>query len=887
MIRILSSEADVTIMVRLLVLLRPHLQRWARLWWIGVGIAVLISSIWGPGLPSAPLEMSPGLWAQAQPLEGYEDLLQQGQEAYRQDRFEAAVELWQRAVQVAEADPLQQAQALSNLSLAHQKLGQWQQATSSSDRGFRLLQPLEGKSPAVLQIQAQAFNTQGHLRAGLGQFEGALGAWQRATQLYSQAGDPVGQIGSQLNQAQALQSLGLYRQALDLLSEAVEVLEAQPDSILKVTGLRSLGNALRVVRDPELSQQALLSSLRVAEALNLPHQQDLTVLSLGNTARSLAQGDQALQYYQQASRSPDLALGLQAQLNQLSLLVEQQQWVEAERLWPQILDRIEALPLGHATLYGQINLSQSLMSLRSALASESEMVAVLDQSIVEILSQSTVQAQQLGDRRAESYSLGQLGTYFEERGQLTEALSLTEESLVIAQGIQAPDITYLWHWQLGRIYRLQERRSEAIAQYSQAVQVLQALRTDLVTVNPEVQFSFRDSVEPIYRQLVSLLLEVEPVPQESLLQARELIESLQLAELDNFFRDACLDTEPLGTAVQLDQVDPRAAVFYPILLPDRMEVILSLPHQPLQRHGVPRSRVEIETVLNQFRQQLENRTNREFITLSQQLYDWLIRPALGALNTSTVDTLVFVLDGPLRNVPMAALQDGDQFLIESYGIALTPGLQLLDPQPLQRGELQALVAGLTEGRQGFAPLINVEDEIEQIQTQIGGLVLKDPEFTNQRLRQELQRLPFPIVHIATHGQFSSNADDTFILTWDDRLDIPQLDGLLRLSGSDQGVTGPIELLTLSACQTAIGDNRAALGLAGVAVRAGARSTVASLWYVNDQATVPLISQFYRELTDPSITKAKALQRAQQQLLAQDQYRHPIYWAPFILVGNWL
>ncbi len=874
-------------MAQLWVFLRSHVHQWARLGWIGIGTAVLIGSLWGAGLPWAPVDMSSELQAEAQVLESYGDLLRQGQEAYRQDQFGAAVDLWQRAVQAAGTDPLQQAQALNNLSLAHQKLGQWQQATRSSDQGLQLLQQLEGTSPAALQIQAQGFNTQGHLRVGLGQFEGALEAWQRATQLYTQAGDRVGQIGSQINQAQALQSLGLYRRALDLLSGAVQALEDQPASILKATGLRSLGNALRVVRDPELSQQALLSSLQVAEALNLPEQQDLTVLSLGNTARSLAQVDQALQYYQQVSQSPDLALGLQAQLNQLSLLVEQGQRAAAEQLWPQILDRIGDLPLGHATLYGQINLSQSLMSLRSALDSESEGAAVLDQSIVEILSRSIAQAQQLGDRRAASYSLGQLGTYFEERGQLKEALPLTEEALVIAQGIQAPDITYLWYWQLGRIYRLQERRSEAITQYSQAVQVLQSLRTDLVTVNSEVQFSFRDSVEPIYRQLVSLLLEADPVPQESLIQARQLIESLQLAELDNFFRDACLNTEPLATAVQLDQVDPRAAVFYPILLPDRMEVILSLPDQPLQRHGVPRSRVEIEAALSQFRQQLENRTNREFITLSQQIYDWLIRPSLGALNNAPVDTLVFVLDGALRNVPMAALQDGERFLIESYGIALTPGLQLLDPQPLQRGELQALVAGLTEGRQGFAPLINVEEEIEQIQTQIGGLVLKDPEFTNQRLRQELQQLPFPIVHIATHGQFSSNADDTFILTWDDRLDIPQLDGLLRLSGSDQGVTGPIELLTLSACQTATGDDRAALGLAGVAVRAGARSTVASLWYVNDQATVPLISQFYRELTDPSITKAQALQRAQQQLLAQDQYRHPIYWAPFILVGNWL
>jgi CHAT domain-containing protein len=138
--------------------------------------------------------------------------------------------------------------------------------------------------------------------------------------------------------------------------------------------------------------------------------------------------------------------------------------------------------------------------------------------------------------------------------------------------------------------------------------------------------------------------------------------------------------------------------------------------------------------------------------------------------------------------------------------------------------------------------------------------------------------------LATHGQFSSNADNTFILTWDGRINVKQLDQLLR---SREGKLSPIELLVLSACQTATGDKRAALGMAGVAVRSGARSTLASLWSVSDRSTAFLMIKFYRELGKPEITKAEALRRAQVALLHQDDYTSPYYWAPFVLLGNWL
>ncbi|NES01121.1 MAG: CHAT domain-containing protein, partial [Symploca sp. SIO1B1] len=379
--------------------------------------------------------------------------------------------------------------------------------------------------------------------------------------------------------------------------------------------------------------------------------------------------------------------------------------------------------------------------------------------------------------------------------------------------------------------------------------------------------------------------------QANIKQAREVIEALQLAELDNFFRDACLDTQP----VVLDEIDTQAAVIYPIILHDsfrgnsasRLEVVISLPNQPLRHYATQLPEEEIEDILQQFYSSLYPGYSRDQrLRLAEEVYDWLIRPAEADLANSGIQTLVFVPDGFLRNLPIAALYDGEQYIVEKYSVALSPGLQLF-PQGLQREELQALTAGLTEARQGFAELPAVEDEVKEIASEVDAQVLLNQEFTRTAFQKEINGKPFPVVHLATHGQFSSNPQDTFLLTWDERISIKDFD--LLFEKRRLGILKPIDLLVLSACQTAAGDKRATLGLAGFALRSGARSTMASLWSVHDESTAALMSEFYRQLTQTNlpITKAEALRQAQLTLLSDSQYNHPYFWASFVLVGNWL
>lgn len=262
------------------------------------------------------------------------------------------------------------------------------------------------------------------------------------------------------------------------------------------------------------------------------------------------------------------------------------------------------------------------------------------------------------------------------------------------------------------------------------------------------------------------------------------------------------------------------------------------------------------------------------------MYDWLIRPGKASLQQQNIKTIVFVLDDLLRSIPMSVLHDGENYLLEKYNVALTPGLQLLTSTN-NAINFKTLTGGLTAARQGFSPLPKVESELTQINSLVPSQTLIDDRFTRSDFQTQIESESFSAVHLATHGQFSSNAEDTFLLTWADKINVKDIGSLLQNKGEN-----PIELLVLSACETASGDRHAALGMAGVAVRSGARSTVATLWAVRDDSTALFMSEFYRRLIQPGTTKADALRQAQLSLINNPKYSHPYYWSPFVLIGNW-
>ncbi|MGD1921388.1 MAG: CHAT domain-containing protein [Pleurocapsa sp.] len=576
----------------------------------------------------------------------------------------------------------------------------------------------------------------------------------------------------------------------------------------------------------------------------------------------------------------------------------------------------------HESIYARITYTRSLTKLKATAAVEP------------ILKTALAEAVNIKDSLGESYVWGYLGKYYGQRQELTKAISFTRKALLVAQSSNsnndAREITYLWHSQLGQLLEQQRKIPDAIAAYTSAFNTLQSLRTDLSANNKVVQFDFRQEVKPVYLNLANLLLQSDR-PQAlkslelfdktgdsnpNLESARQVIESLQLAELDNFFQDPCSETADIN--VTIDEIDPQAAVVYPIILSDRLEVILSLPNQPLQKFTTPVSETTVNRTIDLLYDSLYNpsvnnsavnifsttilnprevdENMQTLLPILQQINSWLIEPLTSTLSANQVQTLVFVLSGRLQNVPISALYDGQQYLLEKYGVALAPSLQLLAPQPMAKGEVKVLAAGLSQQVevQGniFPALNHVPSELNQIEDIFPqSRQLLDRDFTTKTIQKQLAS-DFSVIHLATHGLFSSNPDETFIITGDgEMININTFSNLLNSSS-----TNP-DLVVLSACETAAGDELAILGLAGVAVRSGASSTIASLWAVDDASTAELMSRFYREFKNPQAKKVDALQKAQLSLMnslrqnppspALESYPpHPYYWSPYVLVGNW-
>lgn len=694
--------------------------------------------------------------------------LEQGRNLFQSGRFAEAATVWQMAVQSynTQGDRINQALSLSYLSLAQQELNQWGTARQSLEQSIKILQTAKPGADAI--VWAQILNTKANLELRTSQAGTALENWQQAQKYYEQAGDTLGSLGSQINQAQALQSLGFYRRSKQQLEILTQKLQAMPDSEVKVSGLRSLGLALQAIGD-EKSQLVLEQSLAAANKVGAKTQLSSILSSLGKVASDFQDPEAALNYFEDAetaAANPNEAL--QARLARFKLLVDYDKLEYAVPLAPELLKQLSELPPSHNSLYSAINFVATVNR-----QSNHQILPVPE--LAKLMALTVKSAQQIQDTTAQAYALHQWGQLYRRTKQWTEARELAQKSLNIARQLRADDIIAQSAWQLGLLYKEQGDRSQAITAYTEAVKSLKALRGDMVAVNPDVQFSFRESVEPVYRELVGLLLDGQP-SQTALIQARELIESLQIAELDNFFREACIDK-----AQQIDKFDPTATVIYPIILPDRLAVILSQSGQPLRHYVIHKSQTDIERTLDDLLVALNPVSNSQDRTqLSQQVYDWLIRPAEQEQVFKNSQTLVFVLDGKLRNIPIAALFDGQQYLIEKYAVALSPGLQLMAAHSFQQNKINAIVGGISESRSGFAALPGVESEVKKISQSISSKLLLNQQFTSQALGDRIKSSPADVVHLATHGQFSSRLEDTFLLTWDGQVNVKELSELLKI-----------------------------------------------------------------------------------------------------------
>lgn len=715
-----------------------------------------------------------------------------------------------------------------------------------------------------------------------GRFQAALTHWVQAQHEARAAGDADAEAPALLGEARTYLALGRAPMAIQRLASAHELAQTHGNVTLLGPILAALGNAQFLAGEPAKAREALERALALGRGRG---DQDLVARSSNDLARLEAEaGDhkRAATLYRQAMAAAHAGgnreLEATAAVNLARLPLEPGEKLEAlsraERL-------IWALPPSHIRAQALLSVARLLSETPDAPgqpgASRAKAAAAFDEA--------AATARRTGDRRTLSYALGYRGALEETSGNLTSALTLTRDAAREAQLADAPESLYRWEWQAGRLLRRLGDEDAALRAYRVAAFTLERIRQDLAAGGHS---SFRKQAGPLYIELADLLLRraeraASPAAAEAdLREARKTVESLKGAELEDYFQDDCVAALKSKTT-GIDQLAADTAALYPIILPDRLAILVSLPGG-LRVYSTPVGARDLEAEVRALRRTLENRTTREYLSHARQVYDWLVRPVEADLARANIKTLVFVPDGVLRTIPLSTLHDGKAFLIESYAVATSPGLTLTDPRPLAGVAPRVLMAGLTESVQGFSPLPAVKEEIEAIDSLYAGTVLQDQAFQAERFRQELKLHPYGIVHVASHGEFSANAQETFLLTHDNRITLDELEAQL---GGTAYRDNPVQLLVLSACQTATGDDRAALGLAGVAIKAGARSALATLWSVSDAASSRLVGEFYRNLGQPGLNKAEDLRQAQKAVMADRRYRHPFYWSPFLLIGNWL
>ncbi len=717
------------------------------------------------------------------------------------------------------------------------------------------------------------------------------------------------------------------------LNESLAMAQALGDRRAEASIYNNLGNYLSTKAYFKRAQESYLIAAQLAlEEHNAPLQAQALMNATMATINATGpdhRGDNETAAGQTASIPPlpqaDPAAG---RLETAAALVEQ------------TLGAVSQLEATHDKVFllVAVGRAQDLLSERSAGSGDGWIQASFD-----TYRSALTLAGQLLDRRGACYALEGLAGLYEQVGRYDEALQAANKAAAIAQQSSMVTTLYRLQWQQGRLLRHQNRPQQAISAYRRAVRNLSLIQPQATFglgnqfPGPETTTSFHKEAGPVLFQYADLLLERtdslapdSPEAQSLMREAIYTLERLKTAELADYFQDQCIAQVP---EEEIQALARDTAVIYHVPLDNRTEILVDLPVGPgpvpppepsqggsngqvhpgymgvneaagphtgirsrLFKFTVPVGRDQLKETVDRFRYDLGDLTSNRHLSHANDLYDWLIAPIEALLQQHQIEVLVFVPDGPLRSVPMAALYDGQQFLVERYATAVTPGLTLTNPKTLEEIKLRLLICGLT-GQDGDQRLPHVPIEIEKLEQCFENpVVLTDERFTMQQIEDQVRKTPFSIVHIASHGKFGGYDDQgqpvrAYLLVYhsgqeDGKMTLTDLERLINMARyRDQ----PIELLTLSACETAMGDDRAALGLAGIAVKAGARSALATLWSVADESTAQLMAEFYRQIRNrPDLSKAKALQQAQLSLMKNQEYAYddPYFWSPFLVIGNW-
>lgn len=433
---------------------------------------------------------------------------------------------------------------------------------------------------------------------------------------------------------------------------------------------------------------------------------------------------------------------------------------------------------------------------------------------------------------------------------------------------------YRWYWELARIKSGDNALPDALQYYELAVNAHQEL-----FIGAAGGAELEKQTE-LYNEFLSLLLDGPKPDKAAFEKAIKTLEGLRTASIQDYFQDSCVAEARLNIGNIADVIEADTAILYPLMLKDRLRVLL-VTRDGIRQQLSGLNRDTLFDAAEQLRSRIKDNDDG-YLVQSRLLSAALIEPFADILKQRKISHLIIVPDHITAAIPYSALEYDDRFLLERFSLSIAPALELTQSDSAAAGKRRALYAGVSLPVFNLPALQRVRDEIALASSFIPGETLLNNGFSSDSVAEKLSAGGYGILHLASHSRIADEVEDSFILTFDGKMTLNNLRDLL---GATRYSQTPVRLLSLSACSTAEGSRRAALGLAGLAVKSGAQSVLASLWPINDTATAQLVAEFYRQLADGQ-GKADALRQAQLSLLRDARFEHPNNWAAFVLVGDW-
>ena len=878
-----------------------------------------------------------------------DELMQQGIDQFQVSRFRDALQSWQSALKLYReiGHRAGEGRALGNLGVAYENLGEYQRAINLYEQ-LLVIARETGDRPG----EGSAFGNLGNVYNRSGQYQRAINFYEQDLAISRELGDRAGEGRALGNLGIAFDKLNQYQRAINFYEQQLIVTREIEDRFGESIALGNLGTTYNQLGQYQHATNLYEQQLMIAHEIGDRAGEGRALGSLGLIYDSLGQYQRAINFYEQQLKITREIGDRPGEGNALSSLgsvyydLEQYQsainfYEQQLKITREIGDRPgEGIALGNLGLV-YFNLGQY-------------------QQAIDFYEEDLSISREINSRVGESNTLGNIGFLFEVQEKPELAISFYKQSIntakQISQLLNEPVLrqSYLeeiknTYYRLANLLLLQERHLEAqqvlelfkrqeLSDYINDEQILAKL-PNLTLLPNEV------AVIDTYNILLTASQQLNICTTDGCPNINDLQTSRDRAsqrhqsaieQLNVFIQESGHKENPqlrnnffLTEAKAVIAQQPDTVLIYPLVLDKTLWLLWVTENGMSSQQVASVNQHTLTETINAFRKSLEERSDlTELQTRANQLYNWLIAPIENALNNSIDPShLVLALDRNTRYIPIAALYDGQQYLIEKYDISTILAASLTNTEervPIGTNNVSVLAAGVSENFGDFAALPYVPIELDNIvkelnnsNDQVGiysGRQLLDPDFTAQKLRDSLSDIT-RFLHIATHGEFvSGNRYSSYLLMGNgEKLPLPEI---ANLGPALRG----IHLAVLSACQTALGGpDEEGLEIAGLGYyffKSEVDAVMASLWNVNDASTSQLMQAFYQTLSEGTettpVTKARALRTAQLALLnsntpdnsdterftfrpknPEDQPRpesgfaHPYYWAPFILIGNGL